>query len=176
MKKRKGRHENPIDDPYSGLMASILYRALLDYIGIFYSSESVLACSLLDVIATELWLRKSPWCRTILDYYNLDMSSDEFVNRIHKHGIWIKDRWVKRSPKLDKLCLDIDLDEYLYITAIAEYSNMSIDTIRELIRQNKIDFITVGVGHYMVKPIEMIRYKIAAEQTHRETTNKAASL
>lgn len=162
MKKRKRRNENPIGDPYKALLATIFYRALLDYIGIFYKSNSVLKCSLFDIIAAELWLRKSPWARTILDSQNIFVSNDEFVDHIHKQGIWLRGEWVKRSEKLDKLCEYVDLHKYLYLNEISEYSNMSIEKLKQLIHEDEVPF-TCKHTDYLIQPIEMIKYKIRKE-------------
>lgn len=82
MKKKRGRHENPIDDPYKGLAASIVLRAIKDI-----KCQDMQSSSLstkdedLQRVTDEAvaWLREDKWCETLLDYLDFTISGGEIL-------------------------------------------------------------------------------------------------
>ena len=82
MKKRKGRHENPIDDPYKGLAASIILRAIKDIkrqdMKLSRSSHEIKDLQKITEEA-ETWLKESEWCDMLLDFVGFTISGEEVL-------------------------------------------------------------------------------------------------
>jgi len=82
MKKRKGRHENPIDDPYKGLAASIVLRAIKDIkrqdMKLSRPSDRDADLQKITEEATT-WLRENEWCEVLLDYLDFTISGEQIL-------------------------------------------------------------------------------------------------